>query len=91
MKKKISIVPSGSQAATQVTEKPQNNTVRIPDLTPSVISTDKTGHSGGILNVTTSVLNKGAGDAGRFIVDLYLSKDITLSSDDILLGMGENT
>lgn len=87
--KKISIVPSGSQAATQVTEKPQNNTVRIPDLTPSVISTDKTGHSGGILNVTTSVLNKGAGDAGRFIVDLYLSKDITLSSDDILLGMGE--
>lgn len=69
---------------------PAKETVNLlPDLITRNLSSDLSGNHGGIINVTTSVMNSGGGDASRFIVDLYLSKDTTLSPEDILLGMGE--
>lgn len=61
----------------------------LPDLTVLDLSSDPEGVSGGVMNVTTSIRNTGTGNAGQFIVQLYLSSDTMLSDEDILLGMGE--
>lgn len=63
--------------------------VVLPDLTIPDLSSDAEGERGGIMNVSTSIRNNGAADAGPFVVELYLSRDAALSDEDILIGMGE--
>lgn len=68
-------------------EKP--TVVTLPDLMVPDLSSDLKGITGGIMNVTTSIRNSGTGNAGPFVVELYLSSDNVLSDEDVLIGMGE--
>lgn len=68
---------------------PEPEKVYLPDIVVQELSSDLEGTPGSIMNVTTSIRNIGQADAGRFIVELYLSPDKQLSSEDILIGMGE--
>jgi subtilase family serine protease len=78
-------ISEGTKPAGTQTPVPEN----LPDLTVPDVSSDPEGTAGGVMNVTTSVRNIGAGDAGPFVVELYLSPDTELTDDDILLGMGK--
>ena len=78
-------VSAGAQPVVTQTQKPPE----LPDLSIPDVSSDTEGTSGGVMNVSTSIRNVGSGDAGSFIVELYLSTDAELSDEDILLGMGE--
>ena len=78
-------ISAGAQPVVTQTQKPPE----LPDLTIPDVSSDTEGTSGGVMNVSTSIRNVGSGDAGSFIVELYLSADSDLSDEDILLGMGE--
>jgi subtilase family serine protease len=78
-------VSAGAQPVVTQTQKPPE----LPDLSIPDVSSDIEGTSGGVMNVSTSIRNVGSGDAGSFIVELYLSTDAELSDEDILLGMGE--
>lgn len=62
----------------------------LPDLLPVDLTSDPTGKAGGIMNVSTSVTNKGITDSGPFMVSLYLSPDTTIREDeDLLVGNGQ--
>ncbi|NLV27916.1 MAG: tetratricopeptide repeat protein [Methanomicrobiales archaeon] len=61
----------------------------LPDLTVADLSSDSQGTPGGVMNVSTSIRNSGSGNAGPFVVELYLSSDNSISEEDILIGMGE--
>lgn len=78
-------ISEGTKPAVTQTPVPE----KLPDLTVPDVSSDSEGTAGGLMNVTTSVRNIGAGDAGSFVVELYLSPDTELTDDDILLGMGK--
>ena len=62
----------------------------LPDLVPVDVTADLTGKPGENINVSTTVLNNGLGDAGNFTVSLFLSPDTVIREDeDLLVGIGE--
>jgi len=61
----------------------------LPDLVPVDIVSPNTGVAGGIMEVSTTILNDGPGDAGAFNVSLFLSPDTTIrETEDLIVGMG---
>ena len=67
-----------------------NTSNSLPDLIPVNLSSDSVGKAGGVMNVTTTILNDGKGDSGYFFVSLYLSPDMVISEEeDLLVGNGE--
>ncbi len=60
-----------------------------PDLTIESVTSVINGTPGETIPVNATIKNVGDGLAGEFTVSMYLSKDVTISEDDILLGEGQ--
>jgi len=68
----------------------QSTSSGLPDLVPTDVTSASTGTPGGVIDVSTTVHNKGGGDADSFTVSLFLSPDTVIREDeDLLVGMGE--
>jgi subtilase family serine protease len=62
----------------------------LPDLVARNITSATTGKPGGNIDVSTTVINEGEGDSGKFTVSLFLSPDTIIRKDeDLLVGIGE--
>jgi hypothetical protein len=63
--------------------------VAIADLVVESLSVPKAAHIGGMVEITTTIRNDGPISSGPFAVALYLSKDSTITENDILISYGE--
>ncbi|HWQ62794.1 MAG TPA: CARDB domain-containing protein [Methanospirillum sp.] len=61
----------------------------LPDLVVDTIASPGTAAPGEKILINTTVRNAGDGDAGTFRLSVYLSKDGTVSDDDLELGYGD--
>jgi subtilase family serine protease len=61
----------------------------LPNLVVDAITGPETAIPGEKILINTTVRNSGTADAGKFRLSVYLSKDATVSDDDIELGYGD--
>jgi subtilase family serine protease len=80
----------------QVVETFENNNVRYttilvgPDLVVSSITAPGSAAAGSTITLSDGVRNQGAGDAGPSVTHFYLSSNVLLDSNDILLSGARN-
>ncbi|MGH9147578.1 MAG: CARDB domain-containing protein [Vicinamibacterales bacterium] len=64
-----------------------SRSIRIgPDLAIDAVAAPPSGAAGAMIAVTDSTHNKGGGAAAATVTTFYLSANVTISADDILLG-----